>query len=175
MTPVEGLSVEAARKLDALPSLALQREVLGEGSAFVTRPEELGVTLEEREAVLERARTSLAESFLVARLPGHRLVGWLKVDVLPLARLRHVGRVELLVGAAFRGSGVGGALLDAAIDRVRTGGVLRKLSLAVMADNDPAVRLYASRGFVVEGRRVGEVQMEDGALRDDLLMALQLG
>lgn len=169
------LVVEPGRRMDALPSLALQREVLAEPwSMLVTRPEELTVTVEQREAFIERARNSLSETFVVARLPGHRVVGWMKVDVVPLVRLAHVGRMEMVVGARWRGMGIGSALFDAAIDRARAGGVLRKLSLAVMADNEHGIRIYRQRGFVEEGRRVGEVRMEDGSFRDDVLMALTL-
>ena len=48
--------------------------------------------------------------------------------------------------------------------------MLGKISLAVFADNERAVQLYRSRGFTDEGRRVGEY-LEDGVLRDDLLLA----
>lgn len=173
MTPPD-LVVEPARRMDALPSLVLHREVLAEGTAFVTRAEELQVTLESRELFIERARSSLSESFLVARLPGQRVVGWMEVGVAPFARLSHVGRLQMMVAAAHRGQGIGAALMDATIERARAGGVLTKLSLAVMADNTRAIALYRSRGFADEGRRVAEIRMEDGSLRDDLLMALML-
>jgi ribosomal protein S18 acetylase RimI-like enzyme len=168
------LRIEPARRLDALPTLELQRRVLAEGRWFVSRPEELAVSLAGREAQIEAAARSDRERFLVARLPGARVAGWLAVDVVPRARLAHVGRVELLVDPRFRRLGLGGALLDRAIRDARSGGALRKLSLAVFADNEGAIALYRSRGFVEEGRRRGEVRMEDGALRDDLLMALAL-
>lgn len=168
------LVIEPARRMDALPSLVLHREVLAEGGTLVSRPEELQVTLESREAFIERARTSLSESFLVARLPGQRVVGFMEVGVAPFVRMAHVGRMLMVVSAAHRGRGIGTALMSAAIDRARAGGVLTKLSLAVMADNAAGIRIYRSLGFVDEGRRVGEVRMEDGTLRDDLLMALAL-
>jgi ribosomal protein S18 acetylase RimI-like enzyme len=49
--------------------------------------------------------------------------------------------------------------------------MLQKLSLAVFADNSPAIGLYRSLGFIEEGRRIGEYREEDGRLRDDLIMA----
>jgi ribosomal protein S18 acetylase RimI-like enzyme len=168
------VKIEPARRLDALPSLELQRRVLAEGRWFVSRPEELAVSLTAREAQIEAALASDRERFLVARLPGTRVAGFVAIDVVPLARLAHVGRVEILVDPRHRGQGVGGALLDHAIAEARAGGVLHKLSLAVFADNEAAVALYRSRGFVAEGRRRGEVRMEDGTLRDDLLLALPL-
>ena len=113
-------------------------------------------------------------AFLVARRPGHRVVGYLTLNGGALARTRHVARLELMVDAGHRRSGVGRALLGAAIDRARAGGVLRKLSLAVLADNAAAIALYAAHGFVEEGRRRGEYREPDGTLRDDVLMARTL-
>ena len=63
------------------------------------------------------------------------------------------------------------ALVEAAQRRAAMSGVLRKLSLAVLADNAAAVALYEACGFRVEGRRVGEYLEADGTARDDLLMA----
>ena len=50
---------------------------------------------------------------------------------------------------------------------------LRKVSLAVMADNAPAIALYERLGFVIEGRRVGEIE-QGSTLADDLIMGLIL-
>jgi ribosomal protein S18 acetylase RimI-like enzyme len=166
--------IEPAHKLDALPTLGLTREVLAEGRYFVTRPEEMQLTLGDREreiAVLSEAENCC---FLVARLPGVRVAGFLLVNGGGLARTRHVGRLEVTVGAAFRNMGVGRALLDAAIDWARQSPLVRKLSLVVLADNTPALKLYRSRGFVEEGRRLAEYLEPDGTPRDDVLMALHL-
>ncbi len=89
-------------------------------------------------------------------------------------RLRHDVHLELVVDKSLRGMGVGGALLDALIERVRGVKHLVRLSLAVFADNAPALGLYRSRGFVEEGRRRGVVLDEDGTLRDDVLMVMRI-
>ncbi|MFF7813405.1 GNAT family N-acetyltransferase [Streptomyces sp. NPDC007945] len=59
---------------------------------------------------------------------------------------------ELTVGVlpGHRGRGVGGALLDAVVERAARSGVAR-LSLSV-EDGNRAAALYASRGFVTVGR-----------------------
>lgn len=169
------IRIEPARALDALPTLALHRDVLAEGRWFVTQPHELAIDLASRER--EIAALDAAENgwFLVARLPGVRVAGYLTVHGGVLARMRHVGRIELMVDRAHRGAGVGRALLRDAIERARRSGVLTKLSLAVLADNERALGLYRSLGFAVEGRRTGEYREPDGTLRDDVLMALALG
>jgi putative acetyltransferase len=84
--------------------------------------------------------------------------------------MRHVGRLELFVHPSARRRGVGDALVGEAVRRARTDPRLRKLSLAVFADNAAALALYRKHGFLEEGHRIGEYLMEDGTLRDDLLL-----
>ena len=92
-----------------------------------------------------RARTAT----LTAR-DGGRLVGYAVFrTVLDEAEL-----LSLAVAPEDRRRGVGGMLLDDLFERVRRGGVI-SLYLEVRADNRAAFALYASRGFVIEGRRPG--------------------
>lgn len=92
-----------------------------------------------------RARTAT----LTAR-DGDRLIGYAVFrTVIDEAEL-----LSLAVAPEDRRRGVGGMLLDDLFERVRRGGVT-SLYLEVRADNRSALALYASRGFVIEGRRPG--------------------
>lgn len=63
-----------------------------------------------------------------------------------------VADVALLFVAPGRwGQGIGRALLDATLDRVRAGGYAR-VRVNTHASNERALRLYASRGFQPTGR-----------------------
>jgi len=57
------------------------------------------------------------------------------------------------VDPAFRGTGVGWALVDAVVAQARASGK-RRLVLHVVSGNDPAVRLYQRAGFVPTGHTV---------------------
>src|ERR1700744_1736276 len=102
-------------------------------------------------------------------LAGSLILGaWTKLD-----SSRHVLEVKgLAVDPARQGEGIGGALLDAGIERARTEG-RRKLTLRVLGRNDGARRLYESRGFEIEGTLRGAFLLE-GDYVDDHLMALDL-
>jgi RimJ/RimL family protein N-acetyltransferase len=91
----------------------------------------------------------------------------------PLPENAHVSALEgFTVAPAWRGRGVGAALLDAAVDEARRRGA-RKLSLRVLATNERARRRYAAAGFVVEGVLRDEFVI-DGRTVDDVLMAMTL-
>jgi len=69
-----------------------------------------------------------------------------------------------------RGRGGGRALLEAIVAHGRSWDA-HKLELEVWLDNVPAIALYASAGFEVEGFRREHYRRRDGSLRSVLLMA----
>jgi putative acetyltransferase len=72
-----------------------------------------------------------------------------------------------------RGRGSGRALLEAIVEHARSCGA-HKLELEVWPDNAPAIALYESAGFEIEGVRRDHYRRRDGSLRSAILMALLL-
>src|SRR5689334_2852239 len=64
-------------------------------------------------------------------------------------RRSHVGHIGICVHDAFHGRGIGSRLLAALIDTADNWLGLRRLELAVYADNAPAIRLYKRFGFEI--------------------------
>ncbi len=168
-----GLIIQPARPQDAEALVVLRRAVLAEGRWFATRADEYAETPEQARVAVSTLRGQPNSALLVALLDG-RLVGMVAVHGERLARMHHLGRLEMMVAQDLRGQGIGKALLADAVRWARANPVLRKLSLAVFEDNAAAVALYRSCGFVQEGRRAGEYLLEDGTGRADLLLALGL-
>jgi len=79
----------------------------------------------------------------------------------------------MAVAAAHRGRGVGGAVLDAAVDWCRAAPV-SKVTCQVWPHNGGALGLYLSRGFVVEGRLRRHWRRRNGELWDAVVMGLVL-
>jgi ribosomal protein S18 acetylase RimI-like enzyme len=102
------------------------------------------------------------------------LAGYVKLgSARPLEASDHVCTIiGLAVGVEYRRRGVGRELLRAAAEEARRRGA-RRLTLRVLAPNEPARRLYESAGFVVEGVQRQEFLIE-GEYVDDVLMALDL-
>jgi ribosomal protein S18 acetylase RimI-like enzyme len=111
---------------------------------------------------------------LLAEVDG-RVVGYVGLThPTPLPENAHVHAIEgFAVLPNARGWGVGRALLDAAVDAVRSAGG-RKLSLRVLGTNTGAQRAYERAGFTVEGVLRGEFLI-GGRPVDDVLMARVVG
>jgi len=106
---------------------------------------------------------------------GRDIVGWLKLaPPTPLASNAHVQQVQGLgVDPDRRRQGIARALLDAALELARQRGA-RKITLRVLGSNDPALRLYRSAGYQVEGVLKDEFFL-GGAYVDDMILARPVG
>jgi RimJ/RimL family protein N-acetyltransferase len=107
----------------------------------------------------------------------HRfLVAVAGVDVIGSAHahlaLYGVADIGMAIASDWRGRGVGGRLLDALIVEAPDLGA-HKVSLQVWPHNVRAIRLYASRGFGLEGRLVRHYRRrQTGELWDAVIMGL---
>lgn len=161
--------VRMARTPDAPGVLRLHRSVLDEGRYFITMPHEFQVGVSDVVRLIREFDRSKNSLFLVAESAGD-VAGFLTIRGGGLQRLRHTGKLEVMVSAEARGQGIGRALVEAAVQWACDHTELQKIGLAVFADNERAVKLYESLGFREEGRRVEEYLLEDGRLVDDILM-----
>ncbi len=93
------------------------------------------------------------------------LVGWIG-----LQRDR-VGHADfgMAIRDGSRGQGLGGRLVDVAVEWATDLG-LSKVTLQVWPHNTAAIRLYLTRGFVIEGRLRRHWRRRSGELWDSVLM-----
>jgi L-amino acid N-acyltransferase YncA len=154
-------AIRPAEAQDAAVMARLFAAVAEERTGIATEPP---VDLDARTA----AFASSADSILVADAAG-AIVGTIYVE----AGRFGAGDIGMLVDAAWRGRGVGTALLLAAIERSREQG-LHKLCLEVFPSNETAVALYRKCGFAEEGRREKQYRRASGELWDSVLMGLLL-
>jgi ribosomal protein S18 acetylase RimI-like enzyme len=159
--PVAQFVVRPASPGDAGAMAEIFATVAREHDGIATEPP---VDVEERSALFAR---SAAES--IVAVADDRIVGMVHVEVSRFG----FGELGMLVDHAWRGRGVGSALVQAAIDRARDRG-LHKLCLEVFAHNTAAIGLYRKFGFVVEGRRTRQYRRASGELWDSIMMGLVL-
>ncbi|UXI70503.1 GNAT family N-acetyltransferase [Tahibacter amnicola] len=103
-------------------------------------------------------------------LRGDEIVGQLGLDVCTAPRRRHVATLGMGVKASARRTGVGAALLQAAIELCEQWLNVSRIELEVYTDNAAAIALYQQHGFVIEGTCRQDV-FRDGELVDVHVMA----
>jgi RimJ/RimL family protein N-acetyltransferase len=106
--------------------------------------------------------------FLVV-IEGAHVVGWCDVGGREREGFRHTAELGMGLAAHVRGTGLGTALLERAIDLSRRLPI-EKLELQVYASNHRARKLYERFGFEVEGVRVRARKLDE-AYDDVILMA----
>ena len=112
---------------------------------------------------------STKEHLVVAEVDG-RAVGMAGLVVPAMARQRHTAGVGIMVHADYQGRGIGRALMESLLDIADNWLMLKRVELSVFTDNERAVRLYKSLGFVVEGTKK-YAAVKNGVHADEYLMA----
>jgi RimJ/RimL family protein N-acetyltransferase len=167
MADVEGVTVRDMRAADVPEALDLLEEVAAEGIWLGTEP---GFDRHRRrEHWLDGLADPMVRTLVVVDSATDRLVGQGAVH----AARYGVAELGMNLAADWRGRGVGGLLLDALIEAARGMGA-HKAELQVWPHNEPALRLYLSRGFAVEGRIRAHYRRASGQVWDAILMGLAL-
>ena len=163
------ISVREATPSDAAALLAHLKALVAEpGINIPLRPEEVTTTLDQEKALLADIAESANAIMLVAEAEG-AIVGELSLRAIsPRRAVKHVATLGMSVSQAWRGKGVGSALMTDVIAWAPSAGI-KRIELYVYARNAPAIALYEKFGFAIEGRRKGFIREGDEYL-DDLVM-----
>jgi ribosomal protein S18 acetylase RimI-like enzyme len=143
----------------AVDSVARERKYL----AFLEGPP-INTT---RDFVLENIRGNWPH--VVAIYEG-KIIGWCDVTTLDRPVFAHIGVLGMGVLAAYRGQGIGRALISIALNKARLKGLTR-IELTVREKNLSAIALYEKFGFVAEGIHKNGVCI-DGKYENHVFMAL---
>jgi RimJ/RimL family protein N-acetyltransferase len=143
------------------------------GPELNLKPGDLAITLEQEHNLLRQYQESENSLFLVAEYE-EQVVGSLTLYGGRRWSNAHVGQLGLSVKPAWRGLGLGRALMETAIAWAEQGGIIKRLEILSYETNDRARKLDLSLGFQIEGKKVAAV-MRDGDYIDVYQMALLLG
>jgi L-phenylalanine/L-methionine N-acetyltransferase len=141
---------------------------------ILTSPHVLAGTMRLPFAGLHQTKERLSPrvgTYQVVAEAGEEVVGFGELITEPEhPRHGHVGDLNMIATRADSvGQGIGRSLTEALIDLAENWLNLRRLSLIVFSDNQPAIHLYQSLGFEIEGtmRRFG---YGNGAWMDAIMM-----
>jgi RimJ/RimL family protein N-acetyltransferase len=165
--------IREAAITDAEQLIAHTRGILSEPQWSVTQSEEFQVTAGQEEDWIAGFRQRPHSILLVAdlgTLQDSRVIGAANFNTQPRFRVRHRGRVGIGVQAAYRGLGVGAALLQTLLDWAAAEPELERVELSVFAHNEGAIRLYRKLGFAEEARLQHAFKLADGSYYDEIMM-----
>lgn len=118
---------------------------------LLSYPDENSFNVEEEAEFLQAKTESENEIEIVAEIDG-KVVGTAGIECAnPKYKMRHRAEFGISVDKNYWGLGIGRALTEACIECAKKAGYLQ-LELGVVAENDRAVALYESEGFVEFGR-----------------------
>jgi RimJ/RimL family protein N-acetyltransferase len=146
--------------------------VCGESDFLSFGPGEFERTEPEEEEYLRQCRAAGNRLYLLGMIDGI-VVATLSFAGGQRPRLRHSGEFGMSVRKVCWGLGIGSLMLDALIQWAGEGGIVKKINLRVRTDNRRAIRLYESKGFVMEGALRKEILL-DGRYYDHYWMGLEL-
>ena len=158
------------RRLDSSETAAYRQIRL---QALRCSPEAFGSTFEAESArPLERFAERLSKCTVFGAFRGAEIVGMAGFVGREGAKDAHKGMLwGMYVRADSRNAGVGRRLAETVIEFARER--VELLQLAVVSDNEPARRLYASLGFVEYGTERKALK-QNGRYYDEILMAKEL-
>lgn len=118
---------------------------------LLTYPDEITMTVEDQEKYLREKTESENEIEIVAEVGG-RIVGTAGIFCVgDKDKLRHRAEFGISIDGEYRGLGIGKGLTKACISCAEKAGYAQ-IELDVVADNENAIALYKSAGFVEYGR-----------------------
>ncbi|HYL74219.1 MAG TPA: GNAT family N-acetyltransferase [Bryobacteraceae bacterium] len=167
------LEIRVLQEADAEAFRKLRRQALDrEPLAFGEAPEEHQA--QPFEAFARRLAAARDDDFVLGAFVDGNLVGTAGFARIQRVKRRHKGIVwGMYVDAGHRGLGVGRALLEALLARVRELPDLQQIQLSVTASQSAARKLYESLGFVSYGREPAALYT-GGEFIDEAHMALEL-
>ena len=145
----------------------------GQTEYLLTYPEESSFTPEEERKFLEKQADSANAVEICAFVDG-RLAG--NAGIEPVGgriKVKHRAEFGIAIDRAYWGRGIGRALTLACLECAREAG-FTQVELNAVAENEGALALYRSVGFVEFGRNPKGFRTRDGRWQELVYMRLEL-
>jgi ribosomal protein S18 acetylase RimI-like enzyme len=159
---------------DAAEMIQCIKTYISESPYMVMLPEEFSLTLHQgREWI--HAFIEADNSLLIVAEKNGTILGNLDITGAKRNRILHNGLVGMGMLPECRQNGLGSILLQAGIDWAKRNPYLERLWLQVIADNEPAIKLYKKHGFIQEGLQKNFIRTGENSYADNMIMGMTLG
>ena len=162
--------IRPALASDAQPLIHLIQAYILDSEHLLLTTEEYQPTEAQQEAWIASFENSKNSLLLVAEYEG-RLIGNIDLNGSPRHKLMHTAMVGMGMLLAWRNTGLGTAMLNAAVSWAIAHPLLERLWLQVYHNNEAGIALYHKCGFKEEGRQPEFIKVREGVYADNILMA----
>jgi RimJ/RimL family protein N-acetyltransferase len=151
------ITIRTAQPNDAEALLTYIRSIAEGTEYFVIEPDEFPATVDEEQVYIQDHLDEPGKIILLAET-DNRIIGNITFEAGIFRRTAHRGGLGIGVAEAYRGRGIGEALMQTLLDWATSITSIEKVTLDVFADNARAIGLYKKLGFVEEGRRIKDIK-----------------
>lgn len=157
---------------DASILAAAEREIARTPGRLASAPHELN-DHDFREKIISLSSNDSAK--YVVMESDNQIVGHAILEPHKLASTSHVVFLTIAIHEGHQGKGFGKKLMEYLIAWAKENPKIEKFELQVRSSNTPAIKLYASLGFVEEGRKIKSIKYSPTDYQDNIYMALWVG
>jgi len=153
---------------DAAAMVAYLKSVCTETPFLVREPEEADIPLEKEEEFLQRILESRNDLMIACEIDG-KIVGNGNLNRMTMLRTQHRASLGVAILQEYWGLGIGKVLFSELI-RIASELKIEQLELEVVSENQRAIRMYESFGFVTVGERPNAFCLKDGTMLTEVSM-----
>jgi RimJ/RimL family protein N-acetyltransferase len=161
--------VRSVRPEEAEAQLVFALAMFRSSPYVLTLADEFKMTAEEERAFIQ-GRLDAPNAVFLNAMHGDEIVGCLDLNGQAKRKIAHQALLGMGIAEAWRGRGVGDALMRAALAWATAHPVIEIVTLGVFAVNEPAMRLYRRHGFVECGRLPRALRHPDGSEYENIEM-----
>ncbi|MFA9555884.1 N-acetyltransferase family protein [Evansella sp. AB-rgal1] len=158
---------------DALGMHELTKDVLREEKGLVMTIHDFTMTVEDQRikndwyVQLPKTLTLLAED-------QKKIIGILTIEPEPFIKTAHRGNLGIIIHKDYRSEGVGNALMETALQWVKSSKMYDKIQLEVLESNIRGIALYEKLGFKIEGIIKNALKHANNSYENIHIMGLQI-
>ena len=153
---------------DAEQMVEYLKTVCAETPFLVREPEEAEIPQEKERRLLKNIADSENDLMIACVIDG-RIVGNCNLNRQTKLRMRHRADIGIAIFEEFWGLGLGRIMLSELICLAEELGI-EQLELEVISENERAIRLYESLGFVPVGEKPNAFRLKDGTAFSEISM-----
>ena len=163
------IELRSAVETDAEDLLKYLKVTNTESPYLICEPEEITMTVEEEKAFIARKTEAGRELLLLAFADGRHIGNCSLMSVGNSVRYKHRCMIAIALYKEYCGRGIGRLMLRTVLDEAKKSGY-EQAELEVVTENEGAVALYESVGFVKCGLLPNSMKYKDGSTVDSYWM-----